>query len=97
MNANRESLEKIHGKDKAEAAFNEIRDLGGFGNVPFDYVGGLDVYSAVELGNTAIPEKDKDRIAKLAGINRKEADALFDSGKVITASEVQDNRVGGKG
>lgn len=81
MNANLESLAKIHGKDKAEAAFREIADLGGFGavgnaegQISPAYAGGLDVYGVLDPANTAVSSKAKDRIAELAGVDRKAAD-----------------------
>lgn len=81
MNANLETLTKIHGKDKAEAAFREIADLGGYGSVGTGegsihpgYAGGLDLVGVLDPSNTAISSKDKDRIAELAGVNRKDAD-----------------------
>jgi hypothetical protein len=95
MNVTVESLRAKHG-DKAEAVFREICDKGGYGNIPPNYSGGLDIFSTIEPGNIAISEADKDRIAELSGIKRKDADKLFDSGTVITTSNVQDNRVGGK-
>lgn len=92
MNANLEDLKKIHG-DKAEDVYREIADLGGFGNVPSRYSGGLDVFSVLDPSNTTITENDKDKIAKLAGVKRKDADALFESGTIITSEQVKDNRV----
>lgn len=79
LNVNREALEKIHGKgQKAEEAFRELVNLGGYGaigtqqgQINIDYAGGLSVLSALRDENTSIPEKDKDRIAELAGVDRK--------------------------
>lgn len=92
MNVTVESLRAKHG-DKAERVFQEIADLGGYGNVPGGYVGGLDIFSTLEPGNDTIPNATKNKIAALAGVKRKDADELFDSGTVITVGEVQDNRV----
>lgn len=81
MNANLEQLAKIHGKDKAESVFREIADLGGFGSVGNgegsispDYAGGLDVRGVLSSENTAVSEKAKNRIAELAGVDRKDAE-----------------------
>ena len=93
MNANLESLAKIHGKDKAQAAYEELAELGGFGNVPSHYAGGLDIFSVLEPSNTEIGEKTKDKIAKLSGVDRKEADKMYKSGNIITSEQVKDNRV----
>lgn len=92
MNVTKESLEAKHGA-KADAVFREIADLGGYGNIPSDYAGGLDVFSVLDQSNDVIPEATKDKIAELSGIKRKDADKLFDSGKIITSGLVQDNKV----
>lgn len=81
MNANRESLEKIHGKGNASKAFEEIKDLGGFGAVPISHEGGLDLAGVLADGNTAVTSKAKDRIAELAGVDRGKASQLSDEGK----------------
>ena len=80
LNVNRENLTTLHG-DKADAAFREIADLGGYGEVgggqgqiSIDYPGGLDVQGVLDPANTAISSKAKDRIAELAGVNRKNSD-----------------------
>lgn len=86
MNANIESLTKIHGKEKAEEVFREIADIGGFGNIPTDYVGGLDVLSALDESNTAIPNSVKNRIAELSGVKRKAVDKKIASGEIIPPS-----------
>lgn len=92
MNVTLESLRAKHG-DKAEAVFREISDLGGYGNIPTAYSGGLDIFSTLDQSNDVISEQSKDRIAELSGVKRKDADKLFDSGKIITSSLVQDNKV----
>ena len=92
MNVTKESLEGKH-KEKAEAVFQEIAQLGGYGNIPSHYSGGLDIFSVLEPSNTVISEKDKDRIAELSGVKRKDADKLFASGDIITSEQVKDNRV----
>ena len=83
MNANFESLMKVHGGDakKAEAAYREIADKGGFGpvgtaegQIHLGYAGGLDLVGVLDANNTAISSKDKDRIAELAGVSRKDAE-----------------------
>lgn len=83
MNANLESLMKVHGGDqkKAEAAFREIADKGGYGPVGSGegqihpgYAGGLDLVGVLDPNNQAVSSKDKDRIAELAGVNRKDAE-----------------------
>lgn len=80
MNANLEELGKRHG-DKAVEAFKEIADLGGFGNVGDGkgqvnsaYAGGLDLRGVLDPSNTAVSNKAKDRIAELAGVDRKDAE-----------------------
>jgi len=83
MNANFESLMKVHGGDakKAEAAFREIADKGGYGAVgtgegqihPLT-AAGLDLVGVLDANNTAISSKDKDRIAELAGVSRADVD-----------------------
>jgi hypothetical protein len=77
LNVNLENLRAIHG-DKAESAFREIADLGGFGavgggegQIPPSYAGGLDVYGVLNPENTATSDKAKARIAELAGVDRK--------------------------
>lgn len=93
MNANLENLAKMHG-DRAEDVHKQIRDLGGFGDVPADYIGGLDIFGVLSPENTAITEKAKNKIAELAGVNRKDADKMVETGKVITkaGSETVANR-----
>ncbi len=70
-----ESLKKVHG-DKAESVFREIADRGGFGSVPSDYPGGLDVRGVVDPANTAISESEKSKIADLAGMTKKDRDRI---------------------
>ena len=77
INVNRENLTKMHG-DKAEEVFREIADLGGYGavgnqqgQINIDYAGGLSILSALRDENTHITPEAKDRIAKLAGVDRK--------------------------
>lgn len=77
LNVNLENLKKMHG-DNAENVFREIADLGGYGNVgngqgqiDINYPGGLGILGALKEENTAISEKDKARIAELAGVDRK--------------------------
>ena len=84
MNANIESLKKEHG-DKAPEVLREIASLGGFGsigggegNIPENYPGGLDLAGVLADSNTAVTAKDKDRIAKLAGVTRAQATAIVD-------------------
>lgn len=89
MNVTLESLKEKHG-DKAESIFCEIRDLGGYGNVDPEYVGGLDIYGALDPGNTVIPEHVKDKIAQLSGITRKDADTKRTSGEIITSDQIID-------
>lgn len=77
LNVNLENLKAIHG-DKAESAFREIADLGGFGSVgtgqgqvDMTYAGGLDVYGVLAESNTALSKEAKRRIAKLSGVDMK--------------------------
>jgi hypothetical protein len=76
-----ESLTKIHG-DKAPEVYREIADKGGFGNEIAS--GGLDVRGVVDERNTAIPGKDKARIAELAGMEKADRERI-DSGATTTA------------
>lgn len=92
MNATLESLKKIHG-DKAEAVFREIAETGGFGSVgsgqgqiDVNNPGGLDLAGVLADGNTAISNKDKDRIAELAGVDRGKATALVDGGETTSSA-----------
>jgi len=85
MNANLESLEKIHGKEKAESVFREIADLGGFGSVgasegsiSASYAGGLDLAGVLADSNTALSGEAKDKIASLAGVTRAHATGIVD-------------------
>ena len=71
-------LTKIHGsKEKAENAFREICDLGGYGNSSDGvgaHSGGLDLQGALDESNTAFSSKAKERMAELAGVDRKASD-----------------------
>jgi hypothetical protein len=82
MNVTLESLREKHG-DKAESVFREIADKGGYGNVPTNYVGGLDIFSVIDPTNETISDQVKNDIAKLAGVSRKDADTMVETGKVI--------------
>ena len=80
LNVNLENLTKMHG-EKAVEVFREIADIGGYGSVSGGdgqinpaYAGGLDVQGALDPANTAISSKAKDRIAELAGVDRKGSD-----------------------
>lgn len=92
MNVTKESLEAKHGAN-AGNVFQEIAQLGGYGNVPANYSGGLDIFSALDPSNTVLSDATKDRIAELSGVKRKEADKLFNSGTIITSEQVKDNKV----
>lgn len=77
VNVNLENLKEIHG-DKAERVLSEIADIGGFGVVGSSenaispsYSGGLDLQGVLDPSNTVVSEKAKDRIAELAGVDRK--------------------------
>ncbi len=77
LNVNKANLTEMHG-DKAEEVFREICDLGGYGEVgvgqgliDFNYAGGLGILGALREDNTAISNKAKERIAQLAGVDRK--------------------------
>lgn len=73
LNPNRQNLTKLHGS--TEAAFKvwqELCDIGGFGSVDFNNIGGLDVAGMLREENTAIPAAVKDRIAELCGEKRIE-------------------------
>lgn len=77
LNVNMTNLREMHG-DNAENVFREIADLGGYGEVgvgqgliDMNYAGGLGILGALKDENTAISNKAKDRIAALAGVDRK--------------------------
>jgi hypothetical protein len=79
-NVNLENMTTKHG-DKAAEVMREIADLGGYGEIGVgegqispSYAGGLDVAGALDPNNTAISSKNKDRIAELAGVKRKDSD-----------------------
>lgn len=82
VNANIDHLTKVHGsREAAIQAFKEIADKGGFGMVGTgegqihpEYAGGLDIQGVLDPANTAISSKAKDRIAELAGVDRKASD-----------------------
>lgn len=80
MNANEESLRKIHGKGNVTKAYEEIRDLGGFGDVPLSHGGGLDLAGVLADSNTDVSNAAKDRIAELAGVDRNKATKIADEG-----------------
>lgn len=93
MNVTVESLKKVHG-DKAEEVFREIADKGGFGAVGGtegaidpNYAGGLDVAGVLADSNEAVSKEDKSRIAKLAGVDRKDATAMVDEGKTTSSAD----------
>lgn len=92
MNVTKESLEAKHGA-KAGEVFREIARLGGYGDVPVNSVGGLDVFSALDPSNTVLSDGTKDKIAELAGVKRKDADKLFASGDVITSEGIKETKV----
>lgn len=79
MNVTVESLKKQHG-EKAEEVYHEIRRTGGFGDVPQSYEGGLDVAGILTDGNTALTSSEKDKIAKLSGVDRGKATKLVEEG-----------------
>lgn len=81
MNANHAEMVKKYGKEEADARFAEIQDLGGYGNSHSNYIGGLDIMGALAESNTAISDKDKARIAELAGVSRKEVEKKIESGR----------------
>lgn len=96
MNANIKHLEKIHGKHKAESAFREIADLGGYGSVgggegsiPVNHAGGLDVAGVLAESNTAVSSKSKERIAELMGVDRKTADIVSQGGGQSSAAKMR--------
>lgn len=79
-NVNLENMTERHG-DKAADVLREIGDLGGFGSIGTGegqinpaYSGGLDVAGVLDPNNTAVSTQAKDRIAELAGVNRKDSD-----------------------
>lgn len=70
LNVNKENLTAMYGS-KAEDVFREIADLGGHGDVDFNYAGGLGILGALSEENTAISNQAKARIAELAQVDRK--------------------------
>ena len=79
VNVNIPMLEKIHGKERAEGVFREIVDLGGFGNSSDGssrHPGGLDLQGVLDESNTSIGTRAKDRMAELAGVDRKASDTF---------------------
>ncbi len=85
MNVTIEELEKKYGKEEATRRFDEISDLGGYGSSHGAYIGGLDVLGALAESNTAIPEKDKARIAELSGVSRKDVEKRIEDGRRAVA------------
>lgn len=79
-----ESLREKHGSD-AVRVFDEIADLGGYGASHGSYVGGLDIFGALAESNDAITDKDKARIAELAGVNRKDVEKKIEDGRKAVA------------
>jgi hypothetical protein len=80
LNVNINNLTEMHGS-KAVEVFREIADLGGYGavgngegQISPQYAGGLDVQGALDPANTAISSAAKDRIAELAGVDRRNSD-----------------------
>lgn len=73
-------------KGEGERRFREIADLGGFGNVPSDYAGGLDVRSIVDPANTAVSEAHKSKIAELAGMNKDDRKRI-ESGATTSSAD----------
>lgn len=78
MNANFESIAKIHGKEKAAEVLHRIEQIGGYGNGMGMSGGGLDLAGTLADGNTALSSKEKDEIAKLAGVTRSHATSIVD-------------------
>ena len=78
MNANFESIAKIHGKDKAAEVLRRIEQIGHYGNGMGMSGGGLDLAGVLTDSNDALSSKEKDEIAKLAGVTRAKATATVD-------------------
>ncbi len=91
MNANYESMVAEHGEKEARRRMERIADIGGYGNVPHNYIGGLDVFSALDPTNETIPEQVKDEIAQLAGVKRKDADTKAEAGNALLDKQDKGN------
>ncbi len=91
MNANFEEMVAKYGEADARQRMDKIRDIGGYGNVPHNYVGGLDIFSALDPTNETIPEQVKDEIASLAGVKRKDADAKSEAGNAFLDKKERGN------
>jgi hypothetical protein len=88
MNVQYDEMAKKYGDVEAARRCDEIEALGGFGDRQSRNTGGLDIYGVIELSNTAISEKDKDRIAELSGFERKDADKMTKTGKSTTGRDI---------
>lgn len=79
LNVNINNMTELYGsKEKALEVLREITDLAGHGvnhngngAANLEYAGGFGILGALRDDNTAIPEKDKARIAELAQVDRK--------------------------
>lgn len=79
MNVQYDRMVKKYGKKEATERMNEIRAIGGFGNN--NGVGGLDLTGILAESNTSITDKNKARLAELAGVNRKELEKRIEEGR----------------
>jgi hypothetical protein len=92
MNVQFDALAKKHGKAEATEIMNEIRDLGGFGNN--NGIGGLDLTGLLAESNDAIGNKQKARIAELAGVDRKDLEKRIEAGrKELARGEKSKNNI----
>lgn len=70
-----ESLEKKF-PGEGRQRFEAIRDKGGFGVVPPDYSGGLDVGGVVAGNNLVFSDKQKSELADLAGMSKADRERI---------------------
>jgi len=79
------------GRKPEEAAriCDELEAIGGFGDGRGRGIGGLDLTGLLAESNTAISDKEKARIAELAGVNRKDLDKKIESGRKAVARGIQ--------
>jgi hypothetical protein len=92
MNVQFEAMVEKYGQKEATERCNEIRALGGFGNN--GGIGGMDLTGALAESNTLIPDKDKARLAELAGVDRKELEKRIEEGrKEVARGEKSKNNI----
>lgn len=83
-NVTKDSLEKMF-KGEGEKRFREIADRGGFGDVPVNHVGGLDVRGVLDPSNSALSDSQKSKLADLAGVSKDDRKRI-DSGATTSSA-----------